>query len=49
MEQALHIFAFLEKNPKLTLYMDPSDPDMAYDALFTKKASTFKEYYQGAE
>ena len=48
-EQALHIFAFLDKNLKLTLYMDPTEPNLEYDAMFTTKASTFKEYYQGAE
>ena len=26
LEQLLHIFAFLKKKPKLTLYFDPSDP-----------------------
>jgi len=29
--------------------MDPSEPDIIYDALFTIDASTFKEYYRGAE
>ena len=30
MEQALHIFAFLDKIKNLTLYMDPSHPNLDY-------------------
>jgi hypothetical protein len=48
MEQALHIFAFLAKNPKLTLYMDPGEAYLK-EVVFTTDASTFKEYYRGAE
>ena len=48
LEQALHIFAFLEKHPKLTLYMDPSLPNLDY-SIFTTDANTFKEYYRGAK
>ena len=48
MEQALEIFAFLDKHPKLTLYMDPSLPDLNYH-IFTTDATKFKEYYCGAK
>ena len=48
LEQALHIFAFLDKHPKLTLYMDPSLPNLDY-SIFTTDANTFKEYYRGAK
>ena len=44
MEQVLHVFAFLDKNPKLTLYMDPSDANLDYK-IFKTDASEFKEYY----
>ena len=44
MEQALHIFAFLDKNSKLTLYMDPSDTNLDYK-IFETNANEFKEYY----
>jgi hypothetical protein len=44
----LHIFAFLKKKPKLTLYMDPSLPRMDY-SLFQTDPEEFKEYYRDAE
>ena len=43
MEQVLHIFAFLDKHPKLTLYMEPSLPNLDYH-IFTTDATEFKEY-----
>ena len=42
MEQVLHIFAFLDKHPKLTLYMDASLPNLDYQ-IFTTDATEFKE------
>ena len=42
MEQVLHIFALLDKHPKLTLYMDPSLPNLDYQ-IFTTDATEFKE------
>ena len=40
-EQVLHIFAFLDKHPQLTLYMDPSLPNLDYQ-IFTTGATEFK-------
>ena len=48
LEQALHIFAYLDKHPKLTLYMDHSLPNLDY-RIFTTDASEFAEYYRGAK
>ena len=48
MEQALHIFSFLNKHPKLTLYMDLGKPPLDYK-IFTTNPDEFKEYYRGAE
>ena len=47
-EQVMHIFAFLDKHLKLTLYMDPSLPNLDYQ-IFTTDATDFKEYYGGAK
>lgn len=46
MEQALHIIAFLNKYPKLILYMNPGLTDFDY-LIFTTDATTFKEHYRG--
>ena len=35
LEQVLHIFAFMKKNPKLTLYMDPSLLKLDYSLFQT--------------
>ena len=47
MEQLLHIWGFLDKNPKLTLYFDPARPNMDY-GMFTTKREEFKEQYRDA-
>ena len=47
MREALRIFAFLDKHPKLTLYMDPQEPNMDY-TLFRDDVGEFKEYYRDA-
>ena len=39
-EQVLHIFAILDKHSKLTLYMDPSQPNLDYQ-IFTTDATDF--------
>ena len=36
-EQLLHIWAFLDKNPKLTLYFDHSRPLLDYGSFKTKR------------
>jgi hypothetical protein len=48
LEQALHIFAFLKKHPKLTLYMSPELPHMDYGDFTTNK-DDFNEIYRDAE
>ena len=48
MIEALRIFAFLEKNPKLSLYMDPQPPNLDY-SLFSDDVEEFKEYYRDAK
>jgi len=48
MEQLLHIWAFLKKNPKLTLYFDPARPVIDY-SLFKTNKEDFKEQYRDAE
>ena len=48
LEQALHIFAFLKKHPKLTLYMSPELPRIDYGDFRTNK-DDFAEIYRDAE
>ena len=48
MMELLHIFAYLNKRPKLTLYMDPSPPNINY-SIFQTDPGEFKEYYRDAE
>jgi hypothetical protein len=46
--QLLHIFAYLKKKPKISLYFDPSLPRIDY-TLFTTNKEDFKEQYRDAE
>ena len=50
LEQLYHIFGFLKKNPKLTLYFDPNEPKLD-ESVFENgsTAKDFKEQYQDAE
>jgi hypothetical protein len=48
LEQLLHIFGFLRKNPKLTLYLSPELPNMDYGDFRTRK-DDFAELYRDAE
>ena len=48
LEQALHIFGYLKKKPKLSLYFDPSLPNIDYSTFRTKKED-FHEHYRDAE
>ena len=48
MEQLLHIWGFLKKNPKLTLYFDPPRPRLDCITFITKREE-FKEQYRDAE
>lgn len=48
MKEILHIIAYLDKKPKLTLYMDPDEPVLDY-STFNNDSSEFKEFYREAE
>ena len=48
LEQLLHIFAFLRKHPKLTLYLSPELPRMDFGEFRTKK-DDFAKIYRDAE
>ena len=48
LEQALHVFAFLKKHPKLTLYMSPELPRIEYGDFRANKED-FVEMYRDAE
>jgi hypothetical protein len=48
LEQLLHIFGFLRKYPKLTLYLSPEMPMMDYGE-FQAKREDFAEIYRDAE
>lgn len=47
MEQALHIFSYLKKRPKFTLYMDPRYPKIDYGE-FRTQPEDFHEMYRDA-
>jgi hypothetical protein len=44
----MHIFAYLKKKPKLSIYLDPSLPHIEYGDFQTKRED-FAEQYRGAE
>jgi hypothetical protein len=48
LEQALHIFAYMDKKPKTSLYMDPSLPNVDYSGFKTNKED-FKEHHRDAD
>jgi hypothetical protein len=48
LDQTLHIFAFLKKHPKLTLYMSPEPSRIDYGDFQTNKED-FSEIYRDAE
>ena len=48
LEQLLHIFAFLRRHPKLTLYLSPELPLMDFGE-FTTQRTDFNEIYRDAE
>ena len=47
LNQLLHIFAYLNRKPKLTLYFDPDLPHIDY-SIFQTDHDDFKEYYRDA-
>jgi hypothetical protein len=48
LEQLLHIFAYLRKHPKLTVYLSPELPNMDYNSFQTRKED-FTERYRDAD
>jgi hypothetical protein len=49
LEQLYHIFAYLKKKPKLTLYFDPSIPNTDPSWFSGDTAETFKDQYRDAK
>ena len=48
MERLINIWAFLDKNSKLTLYFEPSRPLLDY-GIFKTKRENFREQYRDIE
>jgi len=48
LEQLLHIVAFLKKKPKLTLYFDPSEPNIDESIFNGESRERFLEQYRDA-
>jgi hypothetical protein len=48
LDQVLHIFAYMKKKPKLSIYLDPSLPLIDYGESRTN-IEDFQEQYRGAE
>ena len=48
LEQIYHIFAYLKKKPKLTLYFDPQEPDIDPRWFEGDSQETFREQYRDA-
>ena len=48
LRQLLHIFAYLKRNPKLSLYFDPQLPNIP-DNVFNVETESFKEHYRDAK
>ncbi|KAI2500081.1 Reverse transcriptase (RNA-dependent DNA polymerase) [Fragilaria crotonensis] len=48
LKQLLHIFGYLQKHPRVTLYLSPELPNIPYDDFRTKKED-FSEIYRDAE
>jgi hypothetical protein len=49
LEQLIHIFEFLKQKPKLTLYFDPSDPQIDPTTFNGSTAEEFKDIYRDAQ
>ena len=49
LQQILHIFAFLKKNPKLTLYFDPSSAVINPTSFTGSTTEEFRDQYRGAK
>ena len=48
-EQVIHIFAFLKKHPKLTLYFDAKEPKLDPGLFLGSTPEEFREIYRDAE
>ena len=48
LQQTLHIFAFLKKNPKLTLYFEPNFAIIDPTSLRGRTAKYFQDQYRGS-
>ena len=49
LEQVIHIFAFLKKNPKLTLYFDADEPVLDPNMFNGNSPKSFQEIYRDAK
>ena len=49
LEQIYHVFVFLKKNPKLTLYFDPREPLIDPSWFQGDSVENFKDQYRYAE
>jgi len=49
LDEALHIFAYLKKKPKLSLYFDPTLPNIDPTIFNDIDATEFAEYYRDAK
>ena len=49
LEQVIHIFAFLKRRPKLTLYFDPQEPKLDPSMFNGSTPDAFKDIYRDAK
>ena len=49
LEQLLHIFAYLKRKPKLTLYFDPQEPKIDGNTFDGSRKDEFRDIYRDAE
>ena len=49
LEQIYHMFSFLKKNPKLTLYFDPQEPEIDPSWFNGDSVDVFRDQYRDAE
>ena len=49
LEQVIHIFAYLKRKPKLTLYFDPDEPQIDNSMFQGSTPEAFKDIYRDAD
>lgn len=49
LQQVYHIFAFLKRNPKLTIYFNPNEPNIDPSWFQGDSAESFKDQYRDAK